>query len=258
VQHPFVRRKGVADYLQRWQQGMTYPDKILWHADWVSDLLVRNGIPQGRLQRLSLPPLYGSAPYQHRSCERSTRRFVYLGRLIDIKGVHVLAEALRLIPKTEAIEVQVFGAKGPDDYLRRIGELCQDDPRIHLKPPITAAQVPEVLASADALIVPSLIPETGPYTVLEALWAGTPIVGSDRGGIRELLTRWGGGVLFETGNTGELAKILTGYDFESLRRDPSSFRSDWAAAFNRELDEISSLKSPESATNNVRKTAGRG
>ena len=239
AQHAFVRRRGMLDYQQRWNRGMAIPDRILWHAGWVRDLLMRNGVPEDRLQHLSLPPPRSPLPDSKRSATgRRTRRFLYLGRLIDIKGVHILIQAVRMLPRTEPIEVHIFGAKGPEEYLRKITALCEADPRVHLEAPVDAAQVPELLAGADAVIVPSLWPETGPYTVLEALWAGTPVVGSQRGGIEELIQRWGGGVLFEPGNARDLARILLGSDLGSLRRDPSVFRETWNAAFRCELDQI--------------------
>jgi len=43
-----------------------------------------------------------------------------------------------------------------------------------------------LLTSASALIVPSIWPENAPLVALEALSLGTPVVGSDRGGLPEI------------------------------------------------------------------------
>ena len=56
AQYPFVRRLGLSTYQRRWREGMAILDKIIWHAEWVRDLLIRNGIPETRLHRLPLPP----------------------------------------------------------------------------------------------------------------------------------------------------------------------------------------------------------
>ena len=163
------------------------------------------------------------------------RNFVFVGRLTDIKGAHVLTEAVRLLSPTEMVNVQIIGAKGPVDYLHRIERECSKDQRLKLMPPVSFDQVSDVMTNADAVVVPSLWPETGPYTVMEALWTGTPVIGSDRAGIREILSKWGGGVLFEPGNAKQLSRLLVGYDFQSMRRDPTSFQISWREQFSRSL-----------------------
>jgi glycosyltransferase involved in cell wall biosynthesis len=98
----------------------------------------------------------------------SHRRFIFIGRLTDIKGAHILTEAVRLLPHEEKIEVLLVGAKGPDEYLERIQKECAQDHRVKLVPPAASHLIPNMMRDSDAVIIPSLWPETGPYTVLEA------------------------------------------------------------------------------------------
>jgi glycosyltransferase involved in cell wall biosynthesis len=240
AQHPFVRRKGLQDYHRRWQEGMATLDKVVWHTAWVRELLLSNGVLDDRLFHLPLPPpmLFAITDCNEHSA-RSHRRFVFIGRLIDVKGAHILTEALRLLPPEENVEVLLVGAKGEDKYLERIQKECALDHRVRLVPPAAPHLIPDIMRDSDAIVVPSLCPETGPYTVLEALWTGTPVIGSDRAGIRELIRKWGGGVLFEAGNAPQLARLLSDYDFQSMRRDPTLFRKSWCDAFNTQIDELS-------------------
>jgi glycosyltransferase involved in cell wall biosynthesis len=236
VQHPFVRRKGLQDYRGRWQEGMAEPDKIVWHASWVRDLLLLNGIQEDRLYYLPLPPPESfNVTERIEYCPREYRKFVFIGRLTDIKGAHVLSEAVRLIAPEVKVEVLLVGARGPDEYLERIQSECAKDPRVRLVPPVAYPLIPYMMRDSDAVIVPSLWPETGPYTVLEALWTGTPVVGSDRAGIHELIEKWGGGILFEAGNASQLACLLTECDFQALRRNPTVFQKKWCDDFNAQL-----------------------
>jgi glycosyltransferase involved in cell wall biosynthesis len=236
AQHPFVRRRGIIDYRNRWMQGMALPDRVLWHAAWVRDLLLRNEISEDRLLHLQLPPPEPRKEVSDNPGHRSdTRNFVFIGRLSDIKGVHILTEAVGLLPGNKKLQVQIVGAKGPDEYMRKIELECAKDPRLQLVPPVPPDRIPDLLRKADAVIVPSLWPETGPYTVLEALWEGTPVVGSDRAGIRELLDQCGGGVLFEAGNPKQLARLLMECDFHGMRRDPTNLQTNWRQSFDRQL-----------------------
>lgn len=236
AQHPFVRRRGMTDYRDRWIQGMAVPDKILWHAAWVRELLLLNEISEDRLFHLQLPPpsSTGKVNNNHRHVS-DIRKFVFIGRLSDIKGVHIITEAVSLLPRSATIEVQIVGAMGPDEYMRRIESECAKDPRLQLVPPVPPDKISELLRAADAVIVPSLWPETGPYTVLESLWEGTPVVGSDRAGIRELVDKCGGGVLFEAGNPQQLARLLMECDFQSMRRDPAVLQATWRQVFDTQL-----------------------
>jgi glycosyltransferase involved in cell wall biosynthesis len=244
VQHPLVRRKGLIDYRRRWKQGMAMPDKILWHANWVRDILLRNGVSEHRLHWLPLPPpSEPTVAAQPGTRDPMVRRFVYFGRLSDIKGVHILIDAVGLLPPIPKFEVLIFGAKGREEYFNEIQRACAKDARIRLMPPVDAEHVPALMRTADAVIVPSLWPETGPYTVLEALWAGTPVVGTDRAGIRELIDRWGGGVLFEPGNVKQLAKVLSDCHFTAMRRAPDEFRAAWLNGFERALEGLVAAQS---------------
>ena len=54
---------------------------------------------------------------------------------------------------------------------------------------------PAFLSRIDVLAVPSQWLETGPLVVLEAFAAGTPVIGSDLGGIRELVSDGRDGLL---------------------------------------------------------------
>ena len=74
--------------------------------------------------------------------------------------------------------------------------------------------------------------------MLEALWTGTPVIGSDRGGIGELVGQWGGGVLFDPGDAKQLANLLSKLDFYSMRRDPAAFQTAWLKSFEDALETL--------------------
>ena len=87
--------------------------------------------------------------------------------------------------------------RGP--RLRDIGatlsELRASDHRIRFIPAKDHEQVGEFLAGIEVLAVPSQWLETGPLVVLEAFAAGTPVIGSELGGIKELVTHGRNGLL---------------------------------------------------------------
>ena len=89
------------------------------------------------------------------------------------------------------LTLDVYGiAQGADGarYRDELLALSRSDSRVRFHPPVAPDRVVETLASYDATVVPSQWLETGPLTVLESFAAGTPEIGSDLGGIAELVT----------------------------------------------------------------------
>ncbi len=77
-------------------------------------------------------------------------------------------------------------------------------------------QVPEILKIADIYVIPSLFEGTS-LSLLEAMFNGLPIIGSDTRGINSMIVPGKNGVLFETGNATDLhtkvKAMLEHYDY---------------------------------------------
>lgn len=118
----------------------------------------------------------------------------FAGRFDPIKGADILAQAAEAMAvRQPALVVLVAGAGGQPPRsgpLRHLG--WRDD-------------VPVVLQAADLVAVPSRLEALG-IVCLEALAAGTPVVGSRVGGIPEAVGS--GGVLVPPGDPGALAAAL--------------------------------------------------
>jgi len=88
------------------------------------------------------------------------------------------------------LTLDVFGVTQDVDgerYRAHLVALSEGDSRIRFRAPLSVDNVVETLASYDATIIPSQWLETGPLTVLESFAAGTPVIGSNLGGIAELV-----------------------------------------------------------------------
>jgi len=124
----------------------------------------------------------------------------------------VAVEALQLLPPGLPVELSIHGAPGGNAayqaYYARIQELAARDPRIRLCPAFPNDEVRRVLASTDALVVPSVWPENTPLVVYEAFAAGCPVVGSDVEGIAEIVEHEVNGLLFAPGDSSGLAAAI--------------------------------------------------
>ena len=178
----------------RFEHMARHSDRIVAVCQWAFDALLLNGIAREKLS-LCRQGIEDALPPALRRPERvagSALRVGFLGRYDPIKGLHVLARAFRRLPAVLPIELHIHGvANGPAerDYAAVIRSIADGDPRIHFLPPVGREAIWDALSGFDVLAVPSQLLETGPLVVIEAQAAGTPVLGSDLGGISELVTR---------------------------------------------------------------------
>lgn len=182
---------------------MAEADHIVTLCEWAREILLLNGIPSDKvtLSRHGLLHPTIAAEHQARQVEASARplKIAFLGRLDSAKGVDLLISALRGLPEAP-VEVHLYGIvqeEGGSGYLQQLRDLSRNDSRITFHPPAPNDQVISLLRNYHLLAVPSRCLETGPLVVLEAFAAGTPVIGSNLGGIGELVEHEVNGLLVE-------------------------------------------------------------
>jgi glycosyltransferase involved in cell wall biosynthesis len=171
-------------------------DHIVAVCEWIREVLYRNGISDSKvtLSRQGLPHVSNS-PISRRLPDNPLR-LVFMGRLHRTKGIEMLADAV-MKAKADVI-LDVYGTVQSEDgraIHARLSELAAKSPRVRLCSPIAPEQVVETLANYHMLAVPSQWLETGPLVVYEAFAAALPVIGSNLGGIAELVRHGKNGML---------------------------------------------------------------
>ena len=134
-------------------------------------------------------------------------RVAYLGTIAPHKGVHILVEALQQV-RSPDIELCIYGDLGIfQQYGERITRTCAGLP-VHLEGLVPRERVPQALASADILVVPSLWYENSPLVIQEAFASGMPVVAADGGAMTEKIRPNVDGLLFRQGDARDLASKL--------------------------------------------------
>lgn len=129
---------------------------------------------------------------------------LYVGRLSKEKGIYDLVKAMKFNDKKLLI-----AGEGPER--EKIEQLIKQEKlkkRVQLLGKIKPEEVREYVRKAHAIVVPSVWYENCPYSVLETIAIGKPIIGSNIGGIPELVIDGENGLLFETGNVEDLSKKI--------------------------------------------------
>lgn len=128
------------------------------------------------------------------------------------KGQEVLVKAAALLAeKYPQARYAIVGsvAPGNEEHLTRLKKLVQDkdlDGKVIFTGDIR--QPRDVFAAFDVTVVPSVLPEPFGRVVMESMAAGTPVIGSNCGGIPEQIVPGVTGMLFKPGDAGDLARAL--------------------------------------------------
>ena len=137
-----------------------------------------------------------------RPCYEISDYFVYFGRLVSIKGVKTLFEAMRYVNSSSRL--YVIGEGELKETLREYARQHGISNIAFLGYLATQDLIPLVQRAAFT-VFPSECYENYPMTILESFACGTPVIGSNIGGIPELVEDGRNGLLFEPGNPWQLA-----------------------------------------------------
>lgn len=149
--------------------------------------VISNFLPENK--RDTSPVVMGRANY-----------YCYVGRLTAEKGLETLLEAASRLPFT----LKVAGG-GPlhDDLVKKYGNY----PNIEFLGLLNSNEVNKLLRLARFLVMPSEWWENNPLSIIESLCVGTPVVGTNMGGIPELIDDHNG-LLVPAGDAAALSTAM--------------------------------------------------
>lgn len=108
----------------------------------------------------------------------------YFGQLTEVKGVHYLVDAMKMLDSSIVGKLCIYG-DGP--LLHSLKESAASDHRIEFKGKVSKSDVMKQMAAMDLVIVPSTWDEPFGLVVIESCQVGTPVYASRVGGMAEIL-----------------------------------------------------------------------
>ena len=185
-------------------------DAILAPTKLMRQMLTANGIDPALIR---ISP-YGMDTSDFRDARRprpdsSGLRVGYIGTIHQQKGLHILLEAFKKLPRDDGVTLRVCGdLKSYPDYAREVYGLAGRDHRVNFAGPFPNERMAEELEKVDVLVIPSTWYENTPLVIYSAFAAGIPVVASNLGGMAEVVRHGENGLLFEPGNAEDLARQL--------------------------------------------------
>jgi glycosyltransferase involved in cell wall biosynthesis len=148
-------------------------------------------------------------------------RILFVGRLVERKGVTHLIEAVRRLPGELRARLTVIG-DGPEraTLAAQVGGGGLEG-RVDIRGRVPDGALKEAYAAADVFVLPAVVDTRGDteglgVVLLEAMSYGVPVLSSGIGGITDIIENEETGLLVEPANADQLAHAL-----ERLARDPA-------------------------------------
>ena len=163
-------------------------DRLLAPSRFTAEMHRENGVDAP----IDVLPLFSSIDRPSKRPEVKHNRIVFAGRVMALKGI---ANLVRVVAGMPDVELVVIGE----------GELRADltaqyacHPNIRFLGKVDQQALAGHYASAAAIVIPSIVPETFGLTLVEAAACGTPaIVRKGTGGATEIVQATGGGLLYD-------------------------------------------------------------
>jgi glycosyltransferase involved in cell wall biosynthesis len=134
--------------------------------------------------------------------------FLCIARLDPIKGIQVMVPEFLSANKLQQASLVVAGDGPLAEGLHSIAANSAGGERVHFTGHVNGSDILELLAIADAFVLPSL-GDPYPLAVIEAAFAGLPLLLSDKVGCYpEALVVYKNGLLFNPGQPGELSRKM--------------------------------------------------
>lgn len=158
--------------------------------------------------------------------EDGNLKVLFVGRLEERKGIHYLIEAVpkivKVFPRVTFVIIgadtnNAWGQTSTLEELKRLVAKCGCGDNVSFIPYIPLAQIPDYYRSADVCVVPSLY-DNAPYTVLEGMASGKPVVTTSAGGSKEYVVHGESGVVVAPKDAEALAVVISELLVDSQKR----------------------------------------
>ena len=139
---------------------------------------------------------------------------LFVGRLVERKGVHVLLEALATLPRDRPVTLHVLGDGPERARLEAQAAALGLDGRVRFHGFVPAEALRGHLAACDAFVLPAVVDAKGDVeglgvVLLEAMSYGKPTIASAAGGILDIVQDGRNGRLVRPGDVPALAAAIT-------------------------------------------------
>ena len=190
---------------QYWQKNglLEKIDRFIFPSVFMKDVHIAAGLDEERttvLRNFTRIARVAEMP----SDKFSDRYVLYFGRLSTEKGMRVLAETIR---KSPGVKYKIVGSGD-------CGELFSGMPNCEVVGFLSGERLVKAIKYASICVFPSIWYENCPMSILESIALGTPVIGSNIGGIPELIDVGKTGFVVKPGDSEALKNAVESLFFD--------------------------------------------
>lgn len=187
-------------YLHEFLKSYSYVDKFICPSEFYRRKFIEFGIPENKVD--FIPNFVDVNEFE--PCYSSEDYFIYVGRLSGEKGIKTLIKAM---DKVKSSKLCIIGT-GPIEK-----ELKEQVESLNLKNVEflgykSGKDLENAIKNSRFTVIPSEWYENCPMSVIEAMAYGKPVIGSNLGGIPELIEDGSTGIIYKAGDDKELAEKI--------------------------------------------------
>ncbi len=145
--------------------------------------------------------------------EREERRILFVGRLIERKGLPYLIEAMDLLPHELPVRLDIVGAGDQRPLLERLVKDKGLTERVFFRGRVPYEELAELYAGCDVFVLPAIVDSQGDteglgVVLVEAMSYKKPVVATNVGGIPDIVHHNETGILVEQRDPQALAQAI--------------------------------------------------
>lgn len=184
------------------------------------DLAARFGLPTSKMRILANG--IGWTPAPEAAPKTGPLRVAFIGRHDRQKGLDILLETIRRFPLGH-IQFEIVGDGILSEGVRGAGDAA---PNVAFHGWLSRQETLKLLGRVDAVVMPSRWEAFG-LVATEAMRAGVPVIGSNRGAIPEIVQHGAGGYIFDLHDPDSLGRVLQALHRDDLERLGMTARARW-------------------------------
>lgn len=193
--------------VHHWAKTWRYCNRFIVLTHYAKEIFLRSKLGL-RDEQVAIKPNFTSLPFTP-LVERG-EHFLYAGRLSEEKGIRLMLNLFAALPYRIK-----FAGDGP--LKEEVVKACAAHPNMDYLGVLQKNELLTQLASASALLFPSIWFEGMPLTIIEAFACGTPVIASRLGAMDDMITPHGNGLHFEAGDENSLLNAIN--EWKALARE---------------------------------------
>ena len=177
---------------------------------------LRSKLIEGRIDGDKIKAIPNFTDFEIQADAEEGDYFIYTGRLLHEKGIDIL---IRAAGSLEGARLLLVGEGPVEEELKEEAEKYGNG-RVEFTGFLSGEDFERTVAGARFIVLPSRWYENLPFSIMEAMAAGKPVVATDIGGIPEMVDDGETGLLFPIGDEDALRGCLARMNSDpGLRRE---------------------------------------